>query len=166
MKVRKAVSSDLPAVMDVIATARDRMHAYGNPNQWVNGYPSVEVITEDISIGVGYVVLNDAYPAGIVGYFAFIPSPEPTYATIYGGAWLDDILPYHVIHRIAGSPDAHGIFAAAIDYAFSVDRNIRIDTHRDNLPMQHCLAKHGFTYCGIIYLDSGAERLAYQRLEL
>ena len=30
--------------------------------------------------------------------------------------------------------------------------------------MQHCLAKHGFTYCSIIYLDSGAERLAYQRL--
>ena len=24
--------------------------------------------------------------------------------------------------------------------------------------------KHGFTYCGIIYLESGDERLAYQRI--
>ena len=51
-----------------------------------------------------------------------------------------------------------------MDYAFSVDRNIRIDTHRDNRIMQHLLERHGFRYCGIIYLLSGDERLAYQRL--
>ena len=32
--------------------------------------------------------------------------------------------------------------------------------------MQHNLLKHGFTYCGIIYLLNGDERLAYQRIEL
>lgn len=42
--------------------------------------------------------------------------------------------------------------------------NIRIDTHHDNRVMQHLLTKHGFTYCGLIYLKSGAERLAYQRV--
>jgi hypothetical protein len=30
--------------------------------------------------------------------------------------------------------------------------------------MQHNILKHGFAYCGIIYLDSGDERLAYQKL--
>jgi len=30
--------------------------------------------------------------------------------------------------------------------------------------MQHNLLKHGFSYCGIIYLLSGDERLAYQRI--
>jgi hypothetical protein len=30
--------------------------------------------------------------------------------------------------------------------------------------MQHVLAKNGFTYCGLIYLKNGAERLAYQRV--
>ena len=38
----------------------------------------------------------------------------------------------------------------------------RIDTHRDNKIMQHNITKHSFTYCGIIYLLSGDERLAYQ----
>ena len=30
--------------------------------------------------------------------------------------------------------------------------------------MQHNLLKHGFSYCGIIYLANGDERLAYQRI--
>jgi len=41
--------------------------------------------------------------------------------------------------------------------------HLRIDTHRDNKIMQHNLTKHGFSYCGVIYLASGDERLAYQR---
>ena len=36
----------------------------------------------------------------IVGYFAFLPSPEPTYSKIYDGEWLDDAQSYHVVHRI------------------------------------------------------------------
>jgi hypothetical protein len=30
--------------------------------------------------------------------------------------------------------------------------------------MRHNILKHGFTYCGIIYLLSGDERLAYQKV--
>ena len=70
-----------------------------------------------------------------------------------------------VVHRIASYPDAHGIFSSIIDFCFSHDTNIRIDTHRDNKIMQHNLQKHGFTYCGIICLLSGNERLAYQKIE-
>ena len=42
--------------------------------------------------------------------------------------------------------------------------SICADTHRDHRIMQHLLEKHGFTYCGVIYLASGDERLAYQRI--
>ena len=28
--------------------------------------------------------------------------------------------------------------------------------------MQHVIVRHGFAYCGIIYLSNGDERLAYQ----
>ena len=45
----------------------------------------------------------------------------------------------------------------------SKDNNIRIDTHRDNKIMRHNIEKHCFTYCGIIYLANGDERLAYQK---
>lgn len=83
---------------------------------------------------------------------------------IHEGKWLDDELPYHVVHQIATSyPDVHGIFSDIMDFCFSHDPNIRIDTHRDNKIMQHNIAKRGFSYCGIIYLASGDERLAYQK---
>ena len=61
-------------------------------------------------------------------------------------------------------PDAHGIFSSIMEFCFSHDTNIRIDTHRDNRITQHLIAKHGFTYCGVIYLLSGDERLAYQKV--
>ena len=41
--------------------------------------------------------------------------------------------------------------------------SIRIDTHRDNIPMQKMLNKNGFIYCGIIYLLDGKERFAFEK---
>lgn len=159
--IRLAEPSDMQAVMQVMDAAKQIMRASGNLHQWVNGYPSEAVITADIDRRVGYVIEE----AGrIIAYFAFIPSPEPTYAQIYDGQWLDDERPYHVIHRIGSYPDEHGIFRSIMDYCFSHDPNIRIDTHRNNLIMQHNILKRGFTYCGIIYLASGDERLAYQKI--
>ena len=160
MNVRSAIPADIPAIMTVLEAAKGIMRASGNHGQWINGYPSREVIEADIRSSVGYVLEESGV---LAGYFAFIPSPEPTYAMIYGGRWLDDG-PYHVIHRIGSLPQVHGVFAAIMDFAFSNDRSIRIDTHRDNHIMQHNLQKHGFFYCGIIYLESGDERLAYQRI--
>ena len=160
--VRKANFEDINDIISVINAAKEIMRHSGNLHQWDNGYPSEAVIESDIQKNGGFVVENDDK---IVGYFAFLPSPDPTYAKIYEGEWLDDKQPYHIIHRIASYPDVHGIFNSIMDYCFSHDANIRIDTHRDNKIMQHNLQKHGFTYCGIIYLASGDERLAYQRIK-
>lgn len=159
--IRPAGNSDIPSIMTVLEAAKGIMRASGNMNQWVNGYPSEDVIADDISHGYGYVVEDGGAQEG---YFAYIPSPEPTYAKIYDGAWLDDEKPYHVVHRIGSTPESHGVFEAIMDFCFSHDPNLRIDTHRDNHIMQHCILKAGFSYCGIIYLASGDERLAYQRL--
>ena len=159
-QIRPARREELPAIMAVIDAAKDIMRRSGNTGQWINGYPSATVIENDIDRGFGHVVTDDAV---LVGYFAFVPSPEPTYAAIYDGAWLDDAAPYHVIHRIASVPEAHGVFNALMDWSFRMDPNIRVDTHRDNGIMQHCIDAYGFTYCGIILLENGDERLAYQR---
>ncbi len=159
MFIRPAHKEDLKAILDVLDAAKWIMRASGNTRQWENGYPSEEVILHDIRKGYGYVVEAGSGP---IGYFAFIPSPEPTYSYIEGGSWLDDS-PYHVVHRVASYPHVHGVFRAIMDWCFSQDPNIRIDTHRDNRIMQHCILRYGFTYCGIIYLQSGDERLAYQR---
>lgn len=161
MKVRKAVKEDLPEVMAVLEAAKGIMRDSGNVLQWVGGYPGEDVIIGDIGLGNGRVVLEGER---IVGYFAFVPSPEPTYCRIVGGNWLNDSSPYHVVHRIGSYPEVHGVFKTLMDWCFTQDKNIRIDTHRDNLIMQHNIVKYGFTYCGIIYLASGDERLAYQRI--
>ena len=159
--IREANTADIPEIMQVMDAAKMIMRSSGNMHQWGDGYPSDAVIISDMVKHGGFVIEN----AGrIVGYFAFMPSPEPTYSKIYDGEWLDDIQPYHVIHRIASYPDVHGIFSDIMDFSFSHDTNIRIDTHKDNLIMQHNIEKHGFTYCGIIYLANGDERLAYQKL--
>ena len=169
--VRHAQKADIPRIMTVLEAAKGIMRASGNMGQWVDGYPSEDVIADDIAGGYGFVVEEMEMPeemglvrgsAVIVGYFAYIPSPEPTYERIYEGAWLDDDLPYHVVHRIGSTPESNGVFEAIMAFCFSHDPNIRIDTHRDNRIMQHCILKAGFSYCGIIYLASGDERLAYQ----
>jgi len=151
----------MQAVLQVMDAAKRIMRSSGNMHQWVNGYPSEAVIAADIQQRVGYVMEEDGR---IVAYFAFIPSPEPTYARIYEGRWLDDEKPYYVIHRMGSYPDVHHVFADIMAYCFSCTPNIRIDTHRDNTIMQHNILKHGFAYCGIIYLLSGDERLAYQKI--
>ena len=87
---------------------------------------------------------------------------ELIYEKIYKGAWLNDE-PYYVIHRLASWPDVHGVWDSVLEWAFERIRTLRVDTHRDNTIMQHNILKHGFTYCGIIYLLSGDERLAYQK---
>ena len=160
--IRPAVlPQDAEKILEVFAAAKGIMVANGNTKQWVNGYPSLAVVQADIEKNGGFVVEDDG---NIVAYFAFLPSPEPTYASIYDGKWIDDTQSYHVIHRIASLPDAHGIFQSVMEFCFAKERNIRIDTHRDNRIMQHNILKHGFAYCGIIYLANGDERLAYQKI--
>ena len=161
--IRHATEADVPALLQLAEAARQIMRQSGNPTQWINGYPKAEDFLRDIDRQGSFVVLRGEEP---VGTFAFLSGPDPTYAKIYEGEWLDDVQPYHVVHRIASLPEAHGVMRVLLDYCFSHSHNIRIDTHRDNTIMRHLLQRFGFTYCGIIFLANGQERLAYQRLNL
>lgn len=158
--IRKCVEADVPRLLQLADKARGTMRASGNMNQWVNGYPSCDVFLSDIERGCSYMLEQDGQP---VATFAFLPGPEPTYNTIYEGQWLNDE-PYYVVHRIASTSTSRGTLRHILDYCFTFTPNIRIDTHRDNAIMRHLLTKLGFSYCGIIYLADGAERLAYQKM--
>ena len=158
MLIRPATATDIPALRPVFEAAKAIMRADGNLEQWSSpGFPPEDLLLHDIARGGGFVIEN----RGLIAYFALLPSPEPTYDYI-DGAWLTDE-PYGVIHRIASYPEEHGIFEAIIDYASARYAHLRIDTHRDNRIMQHLIEKHGFTYCGIIWLEDGTDRLAYER---
>ena len=161
--IRKATEADLERIMYLLDCGREIMRASGNPNQWPVGKPSREQIESDIAAGVSYLVVDGDTA---VGTFAFIPGPDPTYAYIEGGEWTDDTLPYYVVHRMASTAEARGIFSTAINYAKEHTASLRIDTHHDNKIMQHNLKKHGFEECGVIYLLDGNPRLAYQWLKV
>ena len=157
MFIRPATEADLPALRPVFEAAKGIMRADGNLEQWAApGFPGDALLLRDIARGGGFIIERER----IVAYFALLPSPEPTYDYI-DGAWLTDE-PYGVIHRMASYPEEHGIFAAIIDFAAARYAHLRIDTHRDNRIMQHLIEKHGFTYCGVIWLEDGTDRLAYE----
>lgn len=158
MVIRKATHDDVDAILEIYDWARDFMRRTGNSGQWSDDYPREEHIAADIAAGACYVcVVNEK----IAGVFYFNVEEEPTYGEIEG-AWLDDG-PYGVVHRIARGPGHKGIGAFCLDWCFASHPNIRIDTHRDNAPMRALLENLGYTYCGVIYLQNGAPRLAFQK---
>ena len=159
--IRKSTLADLPTILNLRDQAREIMRSYGNIYQWPDGYPHDDMFLKDIELGGSHVMLDAE--GTIVGTFALLPSPEVTYNVIYDGQWLNDES-YHVIHRIASTPDSHGILDAVLDYCETMVSNIRIDTHEANFIMRRGLEKHGYQYCGIIYLLDGNARLAFQKV--
>ena len=160
--IRLTRLEELDAVMPLFDQARATMRRSGNLHQWADGYPSRQTIARDIALSQSYVCVDTG--GHIVGTFAFIPGEEPTYRRIYEGAWIDDSLPYATIHRLAGATGTHGLANACFTWCARRAESLRVDTHRDNVIMRHLLSRLGFTYCGIIYLQNGDERLAFQKL--
>ena len=157
--IEKATLSQLPEIMAVYEKARHFMAQTGNPDQWGMSYPPESMIRQDILNGKSYVNLSDGK---ICAVFYFALEQDPTYGYI-DGAWLNDA-PYGVIHRIAVGESGKGAAAACFAFAEARCDNLRIDTHEKNIPMQRCLAKRGFRRCGIIYLEDGDPRIAYQKV--
>lgn len=159
LEIRKTRPEELPRLLAIFAQARAFMRMRGNPDQWGNSRPTEQTIRDDIAAGCSYVCLNGGE---IAATFCYWTGEEPTYRAIWGGGWLDD-RPYGVVHRIASAGTVRGAAGYCLDWCLAQCGNLRIDTHRDNAPMRRLLEKRGFTYCGIIHLADGAERLAYQR---
>lgn len=159
MNIRHATMADLECIMQLIEEGRKKMIAQGNVNQWKKGHPSRELIEGDIRRQASYVMTES--DGRVVATFALVPGPDPTYAEIYDGAWLND-RPYYVVHRVASAPGIRGVMRSVLDYAFAQTDTVRVDTHADNQTMQSLLRKYGFQYCGIIHLANGDPRLAFQ----
>lgn len=162
MRIRKTQMSDLPRIEEIYAYAREQMKKNGNPNQWGEDKPKREWLINDIEKSVGYVVEEEG---DICGAFMFYIGEEADYKEIEDGQWKND-LPYGVIHRVASDGSRKGILGEIIKYCITVIPNLRIDTHHDNLIMQHLLEKNGFKRCGVVYVEGGSPRIAYQRTDL
>ncbi len=161
MKIRKAIQSDINSILKVYEVAREYMRQNGNPDQWGTDKPKKELLEDDIRKGELFVGEN--LDGNIHFVFAFILGDDPTYSYIENGDWLSD-KPYGTIHRIASDGTVSGVVKTAVDYCRNIISNIRIDTHENNKTMQYVVEKLGFVKCGIIYIEDGTPRIAYQLL--
>lgn len=159
MQIISAGKEHLDKILEIYESARAYMRENGNRFQWAGGYPSRELLERDIECGQLYLCTEENE---ICGVFCYFEGEDPTYQNIYEGAWLND-RPYGVIHRIAVARHCRGVASFCFSHCFSRCQNLKIDTHADNLPMQKALAKNGFSRCGIIYLENGDPRIAYQK---
>ncbi len=159
MEIRRSSKSDMDMIQQIYAQAREFMKMNGNSNQWVNEYPPASLIEQDIASNHSYVCMEQGE---IVGTFFFEEGPDPTYAIINQGKWLNNE-PYGVVHRLASGNGKRGVATFCLNWCYQQCGNIRIDTHKDNLPMQNLLKKNGYVPCGIIYLADGDDRIAFQK---
>ena len=133
----------------------------GNPTQWGDSYPPQEMLEEDIDSNRLFVY---TVKGRLEAVFAFILGPDPAYAKIEDGQWLNDEVPYGTIHRLSSAGRHPGVAAAVITWCLEHCESLRADTHADNKIMQHLLEKNGFARCGIIHVEDGTPRVAYQKL--
>lgn len=159
--IRHALFEELDEIMKVYDTARQFMRKTGNPTQWGDGYPQREVLEEDIKRKQLYVLCDGEK---VRAAFAFLCGPDPTYLKIYDGAWQSDE-PYFAIHRVASDGTQKGFFGKCVEFCLKTSNHLRIDTHADNVVMQHVVEKQGFKRAGIIHLANGDPRIAYELIK-
>ena len=169
MEIRKTTTADEGALEALFCEARATIAQLGI-DQWQNGYPSLAVIRNDSALARSYAVTDGEQ---LIGTFVLIEDGEPTYDTIYGGDWKtgNDNNSYFAIHRVAVSVRMRGkgISTAILNYAERRARalgrvSLRIDTHEGNVVMRRMLEKHGFLFCGVIHLENGDPRVAYEKV--
>ena len=158
--IRLATLSDIPRLLEIYDTARSFMRHAGNPTQWPASYPDQALLAEDIALQQLFVLEDQGR---VYGCFMLAAGPDATYAQIYDGTWCYST-PYGVLHRVASDGSRHGLLTECVAFASTRFAHLRIDTHKDNLPMQRALIREGFTHRGTIITDDGTPRLAYDRL--
>lgn len=159
MKIELAKKTDLDKLLKIYREAREFMKNSGNKTQWGDNKPSKETLERDIENKNLYKVVDFDE---IVGAFALIYGEDKTYLEI-DGKWLNDE-PYATLHRVVSSGKARGIMSEIIKFSEEKYENLRIDTHKNNHKMLDKIRENGFAYCGVIKIDDGSPREAFQKI--
>lgn len=163
---RPATQAEVPQIWTILQHAIQRRKA-DSSNQWQDGYPNPEVVTQDIEKGVGYVLTLDDIP---IAYTAILINDEPAYTDIEG-EWLTHS-DFVVFHRVAvaesflGKGVAKALFGFIEDFARQHHiYSIKVDTNYDNAAMLTLLKKRDYVYCGEVYFR-GSARKAFEKVLL
>jgi hypothetical protein len=76
MIIRTSSITDLPEILKTFAYAREQMRLTGNPTQWGNTSPAIDLILRDLETGYGHVIEENGE---IVGVFSFIIGEDPAF---------------------------------------------------------------------------------------
>ncbi|MBM7709633.1 GNAT family N-acetyltransferase [Enterococcus lemanii] len=167
MKLRQATKEDLPIIMTIIQEGIDALKEQQSP-QWQDGFgPNQEKMEKDIETNACYVLVDGQDE--VIATASLIQGIDPVYTAIEDGHWLG-LNSYIAIHRVAIAKGQRGKKRASLllDLLISQAKelgyhDIRIDTHRLNLPMQKAILSSGFSYRGLVHFPiPNGERLAYQ----
>ena len=168
MKIQLSTFEEIPAIIAIINDAKEYL-ASQKIDQWQNGYPNAEQVANDIKNNESYVVVNDENE--IIATAMFTTNPEPTYKIIDGNWNIDENEKYGVVHRMAIKKEFRKFgLATFIFHEFHMQllekkiKSLKIDTHEKNLGMQALIKKLGYTYCGIIYTNYHAKRVAFEKV--
>ena len=182
MSFRKSTFDDIDRILEIIEKAKAELKKMGL-DQWQKGYPNREVIESDVKKGISYVLeeiaennenSEEKVSGKIVGTIVLSPEREEPYSKIEG-KWITDDDDYVVVHRLAVDSDVKnkGLATKILEFSEGVCienkiLSLKADTHENNEPMKRLLAKNGFSFCGLIYLDRepdlGAKRIAYEKI--
>ena len=162
----KTKEEDLPRVVNLIDEARAALKADG-VDQWQGKDPTPEDLLNNIKAGCCYFFKDD----GIAGMAVLKDGADPTYNVI-DGKWLTEG-DYLTIHQfvVDGERKGEGMSRRMMERIFAYAKfeeipAIRIDTHADNFRMRGLIESAGFTYCGVITVADGTERVAYEQVIL
>ena len=94
MLFRKATKEEIPRIWEIILQAKAQMKRAGS-EQWQDGYPTAEIIGNDIEQGIGFVICDRKR---VIAYGAVSFDSEPAYEEI-ADKWQGSS--YVVVHRLA-----------------------------------------------------------------
>ena len=168
MRLQLSTSSNIQNILKIINDAKVYLKSQ-EIDQWQNGYPNQTQIEKDIAKNESYVLINDVNE--VIATSMFSIRPEPTYKVIDGNWKIKEPEKYGIIHRLAIDKNHRNKGIASFilnEFHQQLNkqhvRSLKIDTHEDNHEMQYLVKKLGYVYCGIIFTEYNAKRLAFEKV--
>ena len=164
MEFRKANLEDIDLIVQMYNDGSESLKRDG-VDQWqgVNKPGRMELME----------IINEVYVLDDNGAVstARIMEYDNQYDNIYEGKWINETKNYYSVHRVATleSGKRRGYAKIMLDEIEALAKknnimSIKIDTHKDNKKMHSFLEKKGYKYCGIIILNNGDKRDAFEKI--
>lgn len=167
MFVRQSQVEDLAELQRTFAAGRLLQRRLGNFYQWPNDYPQDDLLLADIASGNSFVVVADDQEAGlaepgiILATFYIHEGENPAFRYSPSDMWVNQAS-YVTLHRICTNQQVKGTGRFCFEWITQHYDNVRLYTHRTNIPMINLAENYGFKNCGEFSIGEIELRLGYQ----